>query len=172
MIERRIIDENALSALTDKQREVLDLVLDHKTSKEIARRLGISPHTVDQRIHFAKLKLDASSRSELALQYRRLLLVCEPSTYEESRIASSAFPLNDDGTNEAERLLTLAHPKRIDPDEDEAAHVDYRVVPEMFEGRHGTLVRLGAIVVFALLLIFLALGGLAMFGQLSQMFAS
>ena len=46
--------EIVLAGLTAKQREVLDLLIEHKTSMEIARRLGISPHTVDQRIQFAK----------------------------------------------------------------------------------------------------------------------
>lgn len=36
-----------LDQLTAKQREVLDLLIEHKTSKEISRQLGISPHTVD-----------------------------------------------------------------------------------------------------------------------------
>ena len=39
--------EFTLAGLTAKQREVLDLLIEHKTSKEIARELGISPHTVD-----------------------------------------------------------------------------------------------------------------------------
>ena len=84
--------EFMLAGLTAKQREVLDLLIEHKTSKEIARQLGISPHTVDQRIQFAKEKLGASSRSEVAQLYRRLIEICGQLTYQESRIAaSSAF---------------------------------------------------------------------------------
>ena len=66
--------QGALSGLTEKQRQVLDLLIDHKTSKEIARELRISPHTVDQRIQFAKDKLGARSRSDVAVIYRRLLV--------------------------------------------------------------------------------------------------
>lgn len=36
---------NPLDALTEKQREVLELLMEHKTSKEISRLIGISPHT-------------------------------------------------------------------------------------------------------------------------------
>ena len=79
-----------LSGLTDKQREVLDLLIEHKTSKEIARLLGISPHTVDQRIFFAKEKLGAASRNEAAAAYRRLVDVSGRTTYENSRIAAPA----------------------------------------------------------------------------------
>ena len=62
-----------LSALTDKQRQVLDLLIEYTTSKEIAKRLAISPHTVDQRIEFAKRKLGARSRQDLAVQYRQMV---------------------------------------------------------------------------------------------------
>ncbi len=62
-----------LAGLTAKQRQVLDLLIEHKTSKEIARQLGISPHTVDQRIQFAKEKLGAASRNEAAAAYRNLV---------------------------------------------------------------------------------------------------
>src|SRR5690606_1762496 len=82
--------EFMLAGLTPKQREVLDLLIEHKTSKEIGRELGISPHTVDQRIQFAKEKLGASSRSEVAQLYRRLVEICGQLTYEDSGIAAAA----------------------------------------------------------------------------------
>jgi hypothetical protein len=62
---------------------VLDLLIEHKTSKEIARELGISPHTVDQRIQFAKEKLGANSRSEVAQLYRQLVEICGQLTYQD-----------------------------------------------------------------------------------------
>ena len=43
----------------------------------------------------------------------------------------------------------------------------YHVLPEMFDGPYGTLLRLGAIVAIALFLILIVLGGLTMFAQLS-----
>src|SRR6187399_2210258 len=79
-----------LAGLTAKQRQVLDLLIEHKTSKEIARQLGISPHTVDQRIQFAKEKLGAGSRNEAAAAYRQLVVLSGRVTYEDSRIAASA----------------------------------------------------------------------------------
>lgn len=54
-IQQQVLDSRTgLQGLTRKQRQVLDLLIEHKTSKEIARRLSISPHTVDQRTQFAK----------------------------------------------------------------------------------------------------------------------
>lgn len=78
--------QHILNSLTEKQREVLDRLIQHKTSKEIARELGISPHTVDQRIQFSKKKLNVGSRREAAERYRELNRIYERPIYEESRI--------------------------------------------------------------------------------------
>lgn len=73
--------QGVLTSLTKKQREVLDLVLQHKSSKEIARTLQISPYTVDQRIVSARQKLGSASRGELARAYSHLLETCEETVY-------------------------------------------------------------------------------------------
>lgn len=59
-----------VARLTAGQRECLDLVDDHATSKEIARQLGISRHTVDARLRGAIQTLKVSSRREAAIIYR------------------------------------------------------------------------------------------------------
>lgn len=59
-----------VARLTAGQRECLDLVDDHATSKEIARQLGISRHTVDARLRGAIQTLGVSSRREAAIIYR------------------------------------------------------------------------------------------------------
>lgn len=56
----------AVDRLNDGQRDCLRLVLAHLTSKEIARELGVSPHTVDQRLRAAMRVLNAHSRFEAA----------------------------------------------------------------------------------------------------------
>lgn len=55
-----------MESLTDGQRECLRLVNEHRTSKEIAKILQISPFTVDQRLDAAKNKLGARTRKEAA----------------------------------------------------------------------------------------------------------
>ena len=161
-----------LAGLTAKQREVLDLLIEHKTSKEIARQLGISPHTVDQRIQFAKEKLGASSRSEVAQLYRRLVEICGQLTYQESRIASPA-PVAENGSGtQAGPLTAFRRRERTYPGQPRETETDYAVVPELFEGRYGTLMRLGAIIAIAVFLVFLVLGGLAIFSQLSELMAA
>ena len=164
--------EFMLAGLTGKQREVLDLLIEHKTSKEIARQLGISPHTVGQRIQFAKEKLGANSRSEVAQLYRRLVEICGQLTYEDSRIAAAAAEADNGPGTQAGPLTALARRERTYPARPRETESDYPVVPELFEGRYGTLIRLGAIIAIAVFLVFLVLGGLAIFSQLSELMAT
>lgn len=58
-------------ALTAKQREVLALVADNRTSKEIAALLGISESAVNQRIEIVRSRLGGLPRGELARLYRQ-----------------------------------------------------------------------------------------------------
>jgi DNA-binding CsgD family transcriptional regulator len=55
--------------LTEGQKDCLRLVDDLMTSKQIARHLGISPSTVDQRLDAARRKLNAPSRKLAARIY-------------------------------------------------------------------------------------------------------
>lgn len=57
---------SVLDLLTDGQRDCLRLVYQHKTSKDIARMLGVSPHTVDMRLRTAMKALGVASRIEAA----------------------------------------------------------------------------------------------------------
>ena len=161
-----------LGGLTDKQREVLDLLIEHKTSKEIARLLGISPHTVDQRIFFAREKLGVGTRGEVAVAYRRLVGVSGRPTYQNSGIAVSAPTPQRTPGSLAGQMLGLRSPELARPDGTALAELDYRVVPELFDGRYGTLIRLSAIIASAVCLIIIVLGGLAIFSQLSEMLAT
>ena len=165
-------DHGEFEGLTAKQREVLDLLIEHKTSKEIARLLGISPHTVDQRIFFAREKLGVSSRGEVAVAYRRLVGVSGRPTYQNSGIAVSAPTPQRTPGSLAGQMLGLRSPELARPDGTALAELDYRVVPELFDGRYGTLIRLSAIIASAVCLIIIVLGGLAIFSQLSEMLAT
>ena len=60
--------------LTPKERECLRLVLENRSSKAIARRLGISPTSVDTHIRRARAKLglrDRYAAARLAAQWER-----------------------------------------------------------------------------------------------------
>ncbi|TPE61054.1 helix-turn-helix transcriptional regulator [Sandaracinobacter neustonicus] len=79
-----------VARLTAGQRECLDLVDDHATSKEIARQLGISRHTVDARLRGAIQTLGVSSRREAAIIYRAAMQAeaYQPFAYQSSRIVT------------------------------------------------------------------------------------
>ena len=62
----RIDPASPVARLSQGQIECLLLVDQHHSSKEIANRLGISPHTVDQRIRGALDKLGVERRGEAA----------------------------------------------------------------------------------------------------------
>lgn len=63
----------AFSALTDKQHEVLALVADHRTSKEIASELGVSESAVNQRIEAVRARLGGPPRAQMARDYRQFI---------------------------------------------------------------------------------------------------
>lgn len=82
-----------VEALTAGQRDCLRLVFGHMTSKDIARALGISPHTVDMRLRTAMRTLGVASRIEAA----RLLVAAEgepaayqPLIYQASELSGAA----------------------------------------------------------------------------------
>ncbi|HEX6335544.1 MAG TPA: LuxR C-terminal-related transcriptional regulator, partial [Jiangellaceae bacterium] len=53
--------------LSPREIEVVQLVVAGKTNRQIARRLSKSPRTVEGQIRSAMRKLDASSRTTLAI---------------------------------------------------------------------------------------------------------
>lgn len=58
--------DNYISLLSAAQIETLRLVFEHKNSKEIARLMNVSPHTVDERVRRSLKKLNVSNRVEAA----------------------------------------------------------------------------------------------------------
>ncbi len=62
-----------IAALTSKQLEVLELVVDRRTNKEIATILEISPSAVEQRLQSVRHKFGTNSRAGLARAYQQLL---------------------------------------------------------------------------------------------------
>lgn len=54
--------------LTKKEMECAELVLQSKTSKEIARELGLSYRTIEDRIHSLKIKLNAKNKADLIVK--------------------------------------------------------------------------------------------------------
>jgi DNA-binding CsgD family transcriptional regulator len=170
--------------LTVKQREVLDLLIQHKTSKEISRALGISPYTVDQRINLARAKLDLANRNEVAHAYRQLISTYQQSVYEPSYVARPPFPADSrqresmEADTPSATLQLASAGQAVAPGHGAitapagggpAVAAYYHVLPEMFDGPYGTVLRLGYMAGIALFLMLVALGGMAMFSQLGAL---
>jgi two-component system, NarL family, nitrate/nitrite response regulator NarL len=60
------VTENALTALTDRQRQIMRLVSEGLSNKEIGRRLNISDGTIKVHLHHIYQKLDIRNRTVLA----------------------------------------------------------------------------------------------------------
>ena len=155
-----------LAGLSAKQCEVLDLLLEHKSNKEIARLLGISPSAVDQRLAAARLRLGTTRRGDTALAYARLKGTCVNSTGGFAQVASGGQIADEDGEDEVGGLLLFEDiglfpgPAAGNPlpwPEQQPPHPGLRglAVPA------SPLVRLGLIIVFALLIVVVALIGMS-----------
>ena len=95
------------SRLSDKHHEALRLLVERKTSKEIARVLGVSKSAVDQRFDTARQILGAASRNDAAIAYARLeqiygsqqtcdRITCDPAQVpERPALVPSDFPDGD-----------------------------------------------------------------------------
>lgn len=155
--------------LTAKQLEALDLLVKHKTSKEISRELGISPHTVDQRIDTAKRRLGVSSRSELVQTYLHLKRMCHELTYEESYIDDSARLIEPKQREQAENSDPKVDPLRTERLSHDQSDKDYRVIPELFEGGYGTTIRLIVISFISIAVSIIFLSTVSLYRSLTEL---
>ena len=155
---------DGLGRLSDKQREVLEHLILYKSDKEIARDLGISLKTVEQRMAAARHKLGTGDRNETARVYAALrpelahnggfplyrdpLLAAAPPVADEAAGAAAAasFTLHD-----AAYGLTAPWESRPSP----------HILPEVFHGRSATAARLGAIAACAIALLMMAVLAIA-----------
>lgn len=98
--------DQGIGKLNAAQVETLRHVLAHRNSKEIARIMGVSPHTVDERIRRAMRLLGVSSRVEAA----RLVAVepvgatYQPLIYQPPQLGDS-LPVGETGLASAEFSL-------------------------------------------------------------------
>jgi DNA-binding CsgD family transcriptional regulator len=86
-------DAERWSRLSEKQHACLELLLARQTSKQIARHLGISKYTVDQRLTSARDILGAANRDEAAVIYARLKTICDRIAYHPVDIPTLGDPM-------------------------------------------------------------------------------
>ena len=106
-----------VAQLSDGQRDCLRLVYAHMTSKDIARALGVSPHTVDMRLRTAMKTLGVASRIEAARALADTEVDYQPLIYQAPEVAGDAA------------AVTLASPASTTSDEYATQHSDPRFSP-------------------------------------------
>lgn len=156
-----------LDSITDRQREVLDLVVQHWTSKQIARELGISPNTVDQRVNAVRDKLGARDRAETVRMYLQLSQMCGETICGPTQVGDPlSSGLSDPQEDLVKPVFTLKDSASSSPGEWE--HFSPLVFPRatFFESR---LWRLVAIVLIAVGVAVLATTTLAVMQSLNAM---
>lgn len=90
MIEEGKTERDRVLQLTEKQRDCMRLVVMRKSSKEIARELGIAKPTVDQRIANARHILGARNRDDAANIFARHSTEYDRIIYDPARVPSFA----------------------------------------------------------------------------------
>lgn len=146
--------EAILDSLTAAQCEVLDRVVLHQTSKEIARELGIAPNTVDQRLKSARKKLNTIDRASTARRYTLLKTICGRTIYGSSAVDESIFAFERDVTESASDALF-----RVE-DASAAKHFYWErqgSFLEALDARFGRLGRVGAVLLAALTIVLIIL---------------
>lgn len=149
------------AGLTAKQSAVLDLVLQHKSNKEIARLLGISPSAVDQRLASARLRLGTQRRSETALAYARLRATCAKPTDANAQVAFPQLLGDQSAQADGERFLLLEDVGVAGNFSDWHGKLALRSGLRDLSVPANPWVRLGMIIVFALLIAVVALIGMS-----------
>jgi DNA-binding CsgD family transcriptional regulator len=151
-------DDPAFSELTVKQREVLELLAENRTTKEIAAQLGVSDSAVNQRIDPLRQRLGGVTRAELARRYRRVTQDaeagdgCKVFTGEKLQVEIPAFSgqrvERDDrpGRYRFEDSLGFSHNPWV-------GRPEPRLVPRLLDGNHAGLARGIAIMLLLLLIV-------------------
>jgi DNA-binding CsgD family transcriptional regulator len=132
--------------LTHKQHEVLQLVADNWTSKEIAARLGVTESAINQRIEAVRMRAGSLPRAQIARAYRHFLAerstgVARLSDYEAGPLHAAEAPEPRTALNE----LVLAG----------------GMMPKRFTGSNGRLNRVATMVFIAAGMMLVTIGGLA-----------
>jgi DNA-binding CsgD family transcriptional regulator len=153
-------DGGGFQSLTTKQCEVLGLLAENRTTKEIAARLQVSDSAVNQRIEPLRQRFGGITRAELARRYRDYLACRESEACKAFTGKSFQLPSMDSGAQVADRdgrpgrfefrdSMTFEH----GPPWHEPAR---EIVPRLLDGKHAVWVR-GIAILLLLVLIIAAL---------------
>lgn len=143
----------ALGMLTPKHIEVLDLLSEHMTTKEIARRLNVAPTTVDQRISAIRERWGTSNRKATIRLYSELLYICGKTTYDISLVdGDQSEGETDERDARPEPLFSLAASEGtfLGEEFDELLKADMGAL-HRFDVKFGLSGRIGLVVALAMM---------------------
>jgi len=166
--------ELVFAQLTEKQHEVMRLVSENRTSKEIAWNLGISESAVNQRIEGVRNRTGFPPRAELARTYRQYIsdleFSCNDITGKIPQVPSAAGSPSFPGQDNPDEDLVLADPLTfpVSAPWQDGRHI--RVVPEVLDGANAGLSRVVAMVAIAGGLLAVAMVGLGVAQALTNVF--
>lgn len=165
------LEAENVAKLTAKQRECLHLVVQRKSSKEIARILGISKPAVDQRLDSARRKLDVMTRDEAAIVYARAAGNYDRIIYDPTYLPSDVEI--EEKRSQGERSESFMLEDAAVPYGFEASHESDLWLQALKEpsGELGTLQRIAIMVGMTVGILAIVLIGLAVTQSLSGMLA-
>ena len=144
-------------SLSERQKQVLCLIDQRLTIKEIAGELGISETRVNQHIDALKRRLGANTHRELAACYQELLTPPLTSPFRKPEGGNTQLPGTDEARSTPSRVadgeLALADVHAFSIEAPWTRSSEPRVVPPALDGKHAVLLRLAVIaaMVFAVL---------------------
>jgi DNA-binding CsgD family transcriptional regulator len=156
--------------LTAKQAAVLDLLANHRTSKEMAHTLGISETAVNRRIESVRQRLGGISRPELARRYSDWTAIHDPSRTSAKPLERADTPCVENRTNilpladlapdgnapsrDGEETSTTFHdPVAMSIEAPWKEWQEPRIVPRVLDGENATLARGAAIAILLVAII-------------------
>ncbi len=159
-------DAERWERLTAKQRACLDLLLARHTSKQIARQLGISKDTVDQRITAARKTLGAADRNETAMAYARLKAIYDRVVYDPALLAPPPALVPSDFPDGNPATAIALDDSASRPDGSPEIYPPFRDIRRHDHGLTTRIVILAAMLITAVILI---LAGLAIGHTLTRL---
>lgn len=168
-------DIAAFEGLTDKQREVLELLTQNRTTKEIAAHLGISDSAVNQRIDPLRQRLGGITRAELARRYRAFspakhgAPTCEFLTAEKFQVETTSASRQGRDRDDRPGHYRFADSLGFVLGPPEGDRPEMRIVPRLLDGKNAGLNRGIAMLLMLLLLVACLVLGLAAAQALTEM---
>lgn len=142
------------AALSERQKQVLSLIDQRLTIKEIACELNISETRVNQHIDTLKRRLGVNTHRELAVRYQELFAPGIRAPFRKPAGGRTQLPDMRDARSssswDADGGLALADAQAFFVEAPWARASEPRVVPPVLDGKNAVLLRLAVVAVMVL----------------------